>query len=269
MITTISGRRASPLGLAAVPGQDPRCVRRAFRAGINCFFFYGPGHGDFIGALAPLLRARREEMVVATGSGSRTPRGLTEVRRKVLKRLSVPAVDVFFAEYVNPADDPQAIFGAGGVLDELQQWKRDGLVRYVGATAHDRGLARRLAGDPRVDVLMHRFNMAHRKAADEVFPAAFQARTPVVAFTATRWRTLLAPHDGWPDPPGAADCYRYCLAQPAVQLVLTAPRTLDELKQNLKVLTLPRMGRRDRSRWERYGDLVYGAGRDAFETRWT
>ena len=37
-------------------------------------------------------------------------------------------------------------------------------------------LARRLAADARVDVLMHRFNMAHRKAAREVFPAAAKAR---------------------------------------------------------------------------------------------
>ena len=57
------------------------------------------------------------------------------------------------------------MFGKNGVLDELRQWKTGGLIRFVGATAHDRSLARRLAADPRVDVLMHRFNMAHRKAA--------------------------------------------------------------------------------------------------------
>jgi aryl-alcohol dehydrogenase-like predicted oxidoreductase len=64
------------------------------------------------------------------------------------------------------------MFGKNGLLDELRQWKEKGWVRFVGATAHDRSLARRLAADPRVDVLMHRFNMAHRKAAREVFPAA-------------------------------------------------------------------------------------------------
>jgi hypothetical protein len=35
-----------------------------------------------------------------------------------------------------------------------------------------------LAADPRIDVLMHRFNMAHRKAAHEVFPAPAKAGTP-------------------------------------------------------------------------------------------
>jgi aryl-alcohol dehydrogenase-like predicted oxidoreductase len=161
------------------------------------------------------------------------------------------------------------MFGKNGVLDELRQWKESGWVRFVGATAHDRSLARRLAADPRVDVLMHRFNMAHRKAAEEVFPAAARARTPVVAFTATRWGTLLEPVADWPDPPPtASDCYRYCLAQPAVQVVLTAPRSLAELEQNLDVLALPPMNKQERDRWQRFGDLVYGAGKGAFETSW-
>jgi aryl-alcohol dehydrogenase-like predicted oxidoreductase len=118
---------------------------------------------------------------------------------------------------------------------------------------------------------MHRFNMAHRKAADEVFPAAVAAQTPVVAFTATRWATLLEPRPAWSGPlPTAADCYRYCLAQPAVQLVLTAPRSLDELNANLSVLQSPAMDNREREQWERFGDVVYARKREAdpFESRW-
>jgi aryl-alcohol dehydrogenase-like predicted oxidoreductase len=127
--------------------------------------------------------------------------------------------------------------------------------------------ARRLAA--RVDVLMHRFNMAHRKAAREVFPAAAKARTPIVAFTATRWGTLLKPYADWPGrPPTASDCYRYCLVEPPVHLVLTAPRSLAELKQNLDVLESPPMSKQERSHWQRFGDLVYGAGKGAFETSW-
>jgi aryl-alcohol dehydrogenase-like predicted oxidoreductase len=178
-------------------------------------------------------------------------------------------IDVFFIEYVHPGDKPDVIFGKNGVLDELSQWKESGWVRFVGATAHDRSLARRLAADPRVDVLMHRFNLAHRKAAHEVFPAAAKAGTPVVAFTATRWGTLLEPHTDWPGPPPtASDCYRYCLAHPPVQVVLTAPRSLAELEQNLDVLALPPMSKQKRAQWQRFGDLVHGAGKGAFETSW-
>jgi aryl-alcohol dehydrogenase-like predicted oxidoreductase len=271
ILSTLSGTPVIPLGLAAHPDQDPQCVSHALEAGINYFFFYDLSHKPFAEALRPLLQSRRDEMFVASGSGSRRPAGLRTARRKIAATLGVDALDIFFAEYIHPDDDLDAIFGNGGVLDELQQWKADGSIRFVGATAHDRKLAHRLAQDAGVDVLMHRFNMAHRKAAREVFPAAVEAQTPVVAFTATRWGTLLEPHAEWSDPPpSAADCYRYCLAQPAVRIVLTAPHSIDELKQNLAVLQSPAMEDQERARWERYGDVVYARKRDAdpFESRW-
>jgi aryl-alcohol dehydrogenase-like predicted oxidoreductase len=268
-LTTLDGAPASCLGLAAGPKQDPRCVRRAFAGRINYFFFYGPGHTSYIKQLALLVSRKREQIIVATGSGSRRLTGLRTARRKLAAHLGIGLIDVFFIEYVHPGDNPDLMFGKNGVLDELAQWKDSGLIRFVGATAHDRSLARRLAADPRVDVLMHRFNMAHRKAAQEVFPAAAKARTPIVAFTATRWGTLLEAHVNWSGPPPTApDCYRYCLAQPSVHVVLTAPRSLAELEQNLDVLELPRMNKRKQDHWERFGELVHGAGKGAFETSW-
>jgi aryl-alcohol dehydrogenase-like predicted oxidoreductase len=268
-ITSRSGALARPLGLAGHPGQRAGCVARAFERGINYFFFYGLGQKQFVAELAPLVRERPEDLIIATGSGSRKADTLARTRRKVVAALGLDVLDVFFAEYIHPGDDPQAIFGTGGVLDELSQWKSSGEIRFVGATAHDRALAARLAADPRVDVLMHRFNMAHRKAASEVFPVARKAGTPVVAFTATRWGTLLEPRSGWPAaPPSALDCYRYCLANPAVQIVLTAPASVAELDENLDVIDAAPMDKAERAHWEHYGDLVHGTGVDAFETQW-
>jgi aryl-alcohol dehydrogenase-like predicted oxidoreductase len=268
-LTTLDGTPASCLGLAARPMQDPRCVRQAFAAGINYFFFYGPGHKSFIEELASLLARKREQIIVATGSGSRRVAGLRAARRRVTALLGTGQIDVFFIEYVHPGDNLDVIFGKNGVVDELRQWKERGWVRFIGATVHDRSLARRLAADPRVDVLMRRFNMAYRKAAHEVFPTAEKVRMPIVAFTATRWGTLLEPHAHWPGPlPTASDCYRYCLAQPPVQVVLTAPRSLAELEQNLDVLEIPPMSKQKHYQWQRFGDLVCRAGKGAFETNW-
>ena len=141
--------------------------------------------------------------------------------------------------------------------------------RFLLIAAEKFGKARRLAADPGVDVLMNRFNTARRKRAREVFPDAAKTRTPIVAFTATRWGTLLEPNAAWSGPPPtASDCYRFCLTQPSVQVVLTAPRSLTELEQNLDVLELPPMSKQKREEWQRFGDLVYGAGKGAFETIW-
>ena len=271
-ITTQHGTPANRLGLAAQPHQGPSCVGMAVEAGINYFFFYGPSQKDFAAALTPLIRERAHEIIVASGSGARTQRGLQAARRNILSLLGTELIDVFFAEYIHPGVDPELVFGSGGVLDELQRWKANGWIRYAGASAHDRRLALALAQDSRVDVLMHRYNMAHRKAEVEVFPAAIESGTPIVAFTATRWRTLLKSHAAWSgDPPTAVDCYRFCLAEQAVQLVLSAPNSVAELNDNLAVLTLPPMDKETCHQWARFGDILYSQGRserDEFESRW-
>ena len=270
-ISSINGTHASSLGLAAYSDQDPKCVQRAFECGINFFFFYSPGSKLFIKALKPLIKEHRDEIILASGSGSRTASGLRAARRRLLQQLVLEVLDIFFAEYIHPGDNTVAVFGNGGVLDELQKWKAEGLIRYVGASCHDRKLAKQLAEDPRVEILMHRFNMAHRKAADEVFPSAIKSKTPVVAFTATRWGTLLEGDADWSsEPPTATDCYRYCLAHPAVHVVLTAPKSIQELEQNVRVLKLPAMTHECRSNWERFGDIIYersGSTTD-YESRW-
>lgn len=120
-LTTLDGTPASCLGLAAGPKQDPRCVRRAFAGGINYFFFYGPGNTSFIEELAALLPRKREQIIVATGSGSRRVAGLRAARRKLTALLGIGLIDVFFIEYVHPGDNPDVMFGKNGVLDELWQ----------------------------------------------------------------------------------------------------------------------------------------------------
>jgi aryl-alcohol dehydrogenase-like predicted oxidoreductase len=265
MITTLSGRPAAPLGLADCPEQQRACVRVAREAGVNYFFFYSLGQQALLEGLTPVLRRSREHVIVATGSGARSRKGLEKVRRATCRRLGVDTLDVFFAEYVDPPEHGPKVFDNEGVLDLLSEWRESGAIRFVGASAHDRELAHRLVDDGRIDVLMHRYNMAHRKAASSVFPAAAAAGIPIVAFTATRWRTLLNGHPEWQGPvPTAADCYRYCLTAPAVQLVLSAPRTTTQLRSNLAVLE----GRPAESRatdWDAYGDLVYADGRGRFD----
>src|SRR5262245_3026287 len=111
MIISLCGNSVCPLALAAAPGQDARCVGRAFAAGLNFFFFYGPGNVPFIEQLALLAKKDRDRLVIATGSGARKNKSLLTVRRKITAALKTEIIDIFFAEYVNPADAPESIFG--------------------------------------------------------------------------------------------------------------------------------------------------------------
>ena len=117
---------------------------------------------------------------------------------------------------------------------------------------------------------MHRYNMAHRKSEQQVLPAAQAAGVPVVAFTCTRWRSLLSGHPQWGGSvPSAADCYGYALHHPAVHVALTSPASTAELEENVPVARDEQwLSAEQVASWQAYGDLIYGAGQDAFETRW-
>ena len=91
---------------------------------------------------------------------------------------------------------------------------------------------------------------------------------PVLAFTATRWGSLLGGHPQWSGTvPTAADCYRFVLEHPAVLATYTAPATVAELRENVTILEAGPRAARD-AHWEQYGALVYGDGKDSFETEW-
>jgi len=265
-IQTIQGQPASILGLAGQEPMESGCVDLAWQAGVNYFFSYDLGNSPLLQDLRQLLQQQREQAIVATGSERREISAWDVYRDQVRQTLGIDTIDILFAEYVSPSDDWQQVMA---LLDQLSEWKAAGLIRYVGVTTHNRAIAQRLLQTSRCDVLMHRYNMAHRQAATSVFPAALAADIPVVAFTSTRWGTLLQGHPAWSGaPPTAADCYRFGLYQPAIRLVLTAPKTRDDLKANLTVLEAPELSAAAVAHWQQYGDLVYGQGQDAFETHW-
>lgn len=268
-LTTASGDPISRLGLGAREDRFPEGVAIAAKRSVNFFFIYHLGGGRWAAQLRELAARDRARVAITAGSGARDPESLRAALTLYLEALGTDHLDVFFAEYVQPDEDPERIHGDDGVLAELAHWKEEGRIRYVGATAHDRIVSRRLAEDPRLDVLMQRYNMAHRKAADEVFPACRQNDVAVIAFTATRWGTLLNGHPEWSgDSPGALDCYRFCAAHPDIDVVLASAPNASVLDEDLGLLDAPPMTVPEIERWKGYGDLVYGDGTDSFETEW-
>lgn len=265
-LTTQSGQLVSRLGLASQHLKDETCVRTAFEAGVNYFFSYSLPEPLFLSELKSLIATNREALLIATGSETRQLNKVRQYLDRVRHALRTDTIDIFFAEYVSPADHPDTIHA---LLQELYDWKAKGWIRYVGISTHTRSIALEFIEQRQCEVLMHRYNMAHRKVETDVLPAAQAAAIPVVAFTCTRWGSLLEGHPNWSNtPPTASDCYRYVLHHPAVQLALTAPTTKSQLLENLTALTTPTFNLEEAAYWQDYGDLVYGTGQDAFETQW-
>ena len=265
-LKTLSGSKSSRLGFASQYLKEVDCIQTAFAAGINYFFSYNLPSNQLLDGLKPLLSDHRDTILIATGSESRDPNTLQRYLEQVRRSLNTNVIDAFFVEYLSPQDSTNEI---EVVQTVLQGWKIEGWIRYVGASTHNPEIALELMDQGGWDILMLRYNMAHRKVESQVLPAAQSAGMPVIAFTCTRWGSLLNGHPQWHEPtPTAADCYRYALYHPAVHVALTAPATLSQLQSNLSVLNAPPLASAEIERWQDYGDLVYGSGQDAFETQW-
>ena len=84
---------------------------------------------------------------------------------------------------------------------------------------------------------MIRYNAAHTGAEKDIFPYLGKRNPAIVAYTATRWRALLKRPKGWDGPVmSATDCYRFCLHNPNVDIVLAGPKTREQLQENLNQL---------------------------------
>jgi aryl-alcohol dehydrogenase-like predicted oxidoreductase len=138
--------------------------------------------------------------------------------------------------YVESQAEWTEIVADEGAWNYLDRQRLAGAVRLIGLTTHQRKLAAQWARSGKTDLLMVRYNAAHRGAEQDIFPAATELRIPVVTFTSLRWRALPGGTPADPEsfvPPRAPEWYRFCLAHPAVSVALMAPGNREELDENL------------------------------------
>jgi predicted aldo/keto reductase-like oxidoreductase len=185
------------------------------------------------------LGPRRQEVVVCVQFAARNAADAAEELRNLLTVLCTDYVDVLTFYYVESAEEWGELTAPGGALPFCRQAQREGRVRRLGLTTHQRPLAAEMAGSGLLDLLMLRYNAAHRGAEREVFPVTDALGMPIIAYTALRWGALLRPTPE--DPPGfgvptASWWYRFALQSPSVTVALTAPHNRAELEEALKVL---------------------------------
>ena len=99
-------------------------------------------------------------------------------------------------------------------------------------STHDFDAVKPLVESGKLDVTMLRYNMAHKSAEQEAFPACEVAGAPVLAFTTTRWNTLQSGHKKWEGrAPSTADCVSYALTHPVVSHVINGVNSTAELDE--------------------------------------
>jgi aryl-alcohol dehydrogenase-like predicted oxidoreductase len=230
-----TGLKIHRLGFSATyrPGRD--VVRKAIDLGINYFFCYG-FDTQVTKTIRELAPSQRQNIVVSTGAYNLLV-GHPNLRRsleKRLRQLGTDYIDVFLFLGVNKGKQL-----TDHVQEELVRFREEGKVRFVGLSCHDRKFAGQLAEGGWPDVLMIRYNAAHRGAEQDIFPHLETHHPGVVGYTATRWKYLLRRPSGWPEDsrlPTAGECYRFVLSNPHVHACLTAPSNLTQFEANVAAL---------------------------------
>jgi aryl-alcohol dehydrogenase-like predicted oxidoreductase len=148
-----------------------------------------------------------------------------------LRSLGTDYVDVLSLGWWN-AMPPERI------LDAARALVAKGRVRHLVVSSHERTLLPHLARVPGIGGVMVRYNAAHTGAEHEVFPQLEGTGAGVLAFTATRWGSLLnrrlVPAS---EPlPRASDCYRFALSSPHVHATLAGPKDGAELDEAMAAL---------------------------------
>ncbi len=215
----------------------PADFRFAIDRGVN--FLNWCGAPDGLSETIAGLGARRREVMVCVQFEARTAADARTELADILRELRTDYVDVLTFYYVEEAPEWQQIIGAGGALEYCREAQRRGEVRALGVTSHQRPLAAEMVRSGLLDMLMIRYNAAHRGAETDVFPVTDARGLPAVVYTCLRWGALLRPTPD--DPPGfvlprAPAWYRFALQSPSVTVALASPETREELEEDLTVL---------------------------------
>lgn len=250
-----TGLRVSRIGLAGGYGVPAPAVEKAFHEyGVNTFYWETrkAGMGE---ALRNLLPANRDRIVIAIQSYDKSGFFLRHSVEKALRRLGTDYADILFLGWYGGMPWRR-------VLDRSRDLIEAGLVRHLGVTGHNRRFHGELIrrDDSPFDVQMIRYNAAHRGAEQEVFADLPDPRPGIITYVATAWGKLLKPKRMPPgEPPmSAADCYRFALSHPAVDLCWAGPRSAEQMEGGLQALASGPLAAEELERIRRIGDHVHG-----------
>jgi aryl-alcohol dehydrogenase-like predicted oxidoreductase len=258
-----TGLEVGRLGVAAGYGLPGSALEWAFERGVN-YIFWGSRRSDTFGAALKKLRTQRQRFVLVIQSYTRIASLLSWSLERALRALRFDFTDVLLLGMWNKPLPSR-------ILDAARRLQARGLVRFLGISTHKRTLVPQIAAGHDFDVVHFRYNAAHPGAEKDIFPLLPAANRPgIVSFTATSWGQLLGKgllQGVLPSThrlpkservPTAADCYRYVLTRPEVDVCLTGPANAAQMEEALEALRLGPMSADELAWMRRVGRVVSG-----------
>jgi aryl-alcohol dehydrogenase-like predicted oxidoreductase len=236
-------KRVFRMGIAGNYGIDSSDVEWAAEQGAN-YWVWGASFKKVTAGIKEVIRKDREKNVVALLGWGFFGRQVRRSVEKALLKLNTDYLDVFKLGWLG-----RTSIYSQGIVDSLLKLKQEGKITAIGTSIHDRKRAGRLALDSELDLLMIRYNAKHTGAEEDIFPHLKKRNPAIVSYTALAWQQLIRPVKGieiapWPHsnekaqvPPLTPElCYRFVLSNPHVHVVLTGPKSREQLMGNLRAM---------------------------------
>lgn len=118
------------------PGGVDRAVAESLELGID-YFDTAASYGNSETMLAPVLKPRRNDVILATKTRERTRDGAAEEFRRSCEILGTDYFDMFLVHGIQDvAKDVDAAFAPGGAMEFLLDKKKEGSIRLLGFSSH-------------------------------------------------------------------------------------------------------------------------------------
>jgi len=110
-------------------------VKDSIEAGVN-YFDVAPSYGNAELRLGPALEPFRKDVFLACKSTERTGSGITKEMQNSFKRLRTDYFDLYQLHSLTTPEDVRVAFGKDGALEAVVKAKEEGLIRFIGFSAH-------------------------------------------------------------------------------------------------------------------------------------
>lgn len=135
-----------------------KVVSEAIKRGVN-LFDVGPTYGDAQSKLGPAIEKYRKQIILTCKT--EPEKNKEEVRADLensLELLKTDFFDIYQLHEVTDEDSLKKSIGPGGALEAILEAKKEGLIRYIGFSAHSEAYALKLIEDFDFDTVMFPIN---------------------------------------------------------------------------------------------------------------
>jgi len=173
------------------PARAARLVAQAIERGIN-YFDVAPTYGNAQERLGPALQPYRKDVFLACKTEQRTQAEAWAQLQESLRLLRTDYIDLYQLHAMTTLEEVDQVFAPDGAMAAFEEARRQGLVRYLGFSAHSEAAALALMDRYPFDSILFPFNYVtwHHGFGPRVLQAAEEkgvARLALKALARRPW----------------------------------------------------------------------------------